>query len=68
MELYKGQTYLNMANGSPLYPKGARGDFLIVCMWMVWVLTARLERTTPMKEAALEFGFKVKATKKSAAT
>lgn len=65
MELYKGQTYTNKATGSALHPKGARGDFLTVCMWMVWVLTSRIERTTPMKEAPLEFGFKASRKRKS---
>lgn len=58
MELYKGQAYVNKGTGSVMYPKGPRGDFLIVCMWMVWVLTSRVERTTPLEEAPLEFGFK----------
>ncbi len=64
MELYKGQKYKNSGNGNPLSPKGARGDFLIVCVWMVWVLTSRLESTKPLKEATLEFGFKPEPKKK----
>ena len=58
MELYKSQSYKNKGTGGNMYPKGPRGDFLIVCTWMLWSIHARVELSTPMAEAALEFGFK----------
>ncbi|MBX9848016.1 MAG: hypothetical protein K2X64_01880 [Rhodocyclaceae bacterium] len=65
MELYKSQVYKNETTGSILHPKGARGDFLTVCVWMVWVLTSMVEKTVPIKEAALEFGFTQPKKKRS---
>ena len=57
MELYKSQNHVNKSDGTTMYPKGPRGDFLTVCMWMLWVINSRVQDTNPLKEKALEFGF-----------
>jgi hypothetical protein len=56
MELYKAQRHVNSGN-SAIFPKGTRGDFLVVCMWMLWHLNTEIEKTKPLEESELEFGF-----------
>ncbi|WP_150912019.1 transcriptional regulator [Marinobacter halotolerans] len=60
MELYKSQKYVNGSDDTRLNPKGPRGDFLTVCLWMLWSINSDLERIQPLHEAAPEFGFNPK--------
>lgn len=59
MELYKSQGYRNNRTGTRVQPKGPRGDFLIVCLWMLWSINSDLESLKPLTEARQEFGFSV---------
>jgi hypothetical protein len=57
MELYKSQGYRNISDDTRLHPKGPRGDFLTVCLWMLWSINSDLESLQPLREAEPEFGF-----------
>jgi DNA-binding MltR family transcriptional regulator len=56
-ELYKSQKFKNEEKDRDLYPMGARGNFLVVCTWMLWSLNTVVEETKPLHEGAAEFGF-----------
>ncbi len=58
LELYKSQKYKNDYKGKDWHPEGPRGEFLIVCVWMLWSLNAEVASTKPLGEADLEFGFR----------
>jgi hypothetical protein len=57
MELYRSQCYRNTGDGKGLNVKGPRGDFLLVCSWMLWCIHSHVETTNPLSEAEPEFGF-----------
>ncbi|MDR7335130.1 hypothetical protein [Roseateles asaccharophilus] len=57
-ELNKGQIYEEPDSDIRRdLPPGPRGDFLCVCLWMLWCLSAITEKTRPLSEPDLEFGF-----------
>lgn len=38
-------------------PKGARGEFLISCSWMLWSLSEKIKQIEALQEGSLEFGY-----------
>lgn len=57
LELYKGQRYNDSNKIRKRFPDGVRGDFLSVCLWMLWALNTRVKNVQPIHEKSLEFGF-----------
>lgn len=57
MELYRSQSFRS-DNAGKLAASGPRGDFLLVCSWMLWFIHSQVELSTPIKSAVPEFGFK----------
>jgi hypothetical protein len=39
------------------FPKGARGDFMMMASWMLWALHSRIDACASIQEAKLEFGY-----------
>jgi hypothetical protein len=57
LELYKSQKYRTETKSPTAVPKGTRGQFLIVCLWMLWSISSRIQSAQPLSEAQPEFGF-----------
>ena len=60
LELYK-DTHKSMRDNSrknKRYPEGTRGDFMLVCSWMLFAMNASLEHCEQLNERKVEFGYK----------
>jgi hypothetical protein len=60
VELYKSTDYALKSEHRKDYPEGPRGDFMLVCSWMLWSLSADVQRCPNLQNAELEFGYDYK--------
>lgn len=58
LELYKDTHRSMHKNYRDLYVEGTRGDFTLVCAWMLWSITSLVEDCEQLDENNLEFGYR----------
>lgn len=59
LELQRSQIYVLGINTriTHNFPNNSRGQFLMICSWMLWSLHSKIENIESLKEAEPEFGF-----------
>ncbi len=58
LELYKSTGNIIKDKYRSHYPEGPRGDFMFICMWMLWKINCAIEDCKQLHEPKAEFGYK----------